>query len=193
MGKKRNNNEEEFEYEEGYYRKPVISKAIFAFLATLFLMLIVGVPVMLIISGKSKEVHVAKLNTEGVAKWEIIPEELIKDTTQETAQEPEEEEVVIDIPEEDADYTHIIETASADELTISFAGDILFDTNYAVGNAFNRNGNSAVGVVGESLLSRMNASDIMLINNEFPYSNGGAPTECKTYTFRARPETAMIL
>ena len=193
MGKKRNYNEEEYEYEEAYYRKPVISKAVFAFLATLFLMLIVGIPVMLVMSGKSKEVHVAKLNTEGVAKWEIIPEELIKDVSEETAQEPVEEEVVINIPEEDVDYTHLIETASADELTISFAGDILFDTNYAVGNAFNRNGNSAVGVVGESLLSRMNASDIMLINNEFPYSNGGAPTEGKTYTFRAKPETAVIL
>ena len=35
--------------------------------------------------------------------------------------------------------------------------------------------------------------DIMMVNNEFPYSNRGTPTEGKTYTFRARPETAQIL
>ncbi len=188
MGKNLKDNEDETEYE--YYRKPVLNKAVFAFLATLFLMLIVGVPAMLIISGKSKEVNVSKLNMEGVAKWEIVPEEPKEELV---PQEPEEEEVVINIPEEDADYTHIIEPASDDELTISFAGDILFDTNYAVGNAFSRNGNSAVGVVGESLLTRMNASDIMLINNEFPYSDGGTPTEGKTYTFRAKPGTVEIL
>ena len=153
-------------------------------------MLIVGVPVMLIMSGKSKEVTVSKLNTEGVAIWELIPEEHVEKKVEGPV---EEEEIVIEIPEEDADYTHIIETAASDELTISFAGDILFDTNYAVGNAFNRNGNSPVGVVGESLLSRMNASDIMLINNEFPYSDAGTPTEGKTYTFRARPGTVEIL
>ena len=186
MGKKINDNEDEY----GYYKKPVVNKAAFAFLATLFLMLIVGVPVMLIMSGKSKEVTVSKLNTEGVAIWELIPEEHVEKKVEGPV---EEEEIVIEIPEEDADYTHIIETAASDELTISFAGDILFDTNYAVGNAFNRNGNSPVGVVGESLLSRMNASDIMLINNEFPYSDAGTPTEGKTYTFRARPGTVEIL
>ncbi|MBR4667536.1 MAG: CapA family protein [Butyrivibrio sp.] len=186
MGKKIYNNDDEYEY----YKKPAINKAVFAFLATLFLMLIIGIPALLIISGKSKDVKVAKLNTEGIASWEIVPELLVAEDKEEIQ---EEEEVEIVIPEEDADYTHIIETANPDELTISFAGDILFDTNYAVGNAFNRNGNSAVGIVGDSLLTRMRTSDIMLVNNEFPYSEGGAPTEGKTYTFRARPGTAQIL
>ncbi len=187
MGKRINDNDDEYEYR--YYKKPALNKAVFAFLATLFLMLVIGIPAMLIISGKDKEVKVAQLNTDGVVSWDILPEIMHEDSEEETVKEKEE----IIIPEEDADYTHIIETANPDEVTVSFAGDILFDTNYAVGNAFNRNGNSARGIVGDSLLSRMNASDIMLVNNEFPYSNGGAPTEGKTYTFRARPETVEIL
>ena len=100
---------------------------------------------------------------------------------------------MIDIPEEDIEYTHVITTLYDDSITIGFAGDILFDTNYAVGNAFNRNGNSASGVVGSSLLARMNAVDIMMLNNEFPYSHRGAPREGKTFAFRAKPESASIL
>ena len=32
-----------------------------------------------------------------------------------------------------------------------------------------------------------------MINNEFPYSSRGIPTEGKQFTFRARPESASIL
>lgn len=32
-----------------------------------------------------------------------------------------------------------------------------------------------------------------MVNNEFPYSEGGAPLEGKTYTFRADPDTVKIL
>ena len=73
------------------------------------------------------------------------------------------------------------------------ARNILFDDNYAVGEAFKRHGDSVKGVFGKRLLSKMKNVDIMLVNNEFPYSLGGAPTPNKTYTFRARPETAKIL
>lgn len=33
----------------------------------------------------------------------------------------------------------------------------------------------------------------MMVNNEFPYSSRGTPTEGKQFTFRARPESAAIL
>ena len=32
-----------------------------------------------------------------------------------------------------------------------------------------------------------------MLNNEFPYSTGGAPLEGKMYTFRAAPESAAYL
>ena len=95
--------------------------------------------------------------------------------------------------QEDKEYTYSIKNKDKDYVTIGFAGDILFDDNYAVGEAFKRHGDSVKGVFGKRLLSKMKNVDIMLVNNEFPYSLGGAPTPNKTYTFRARPETAKIL
>ena len=70
-------------------------------------------------------------------------------------------------------------TASSETVTIGFAGDILFDTEYAAGNAFKNAGNTAEGVIGQSLLERMRSADIMMVNNEFAYSNGGSPTPDK--------------
>ncbi len=43
------------------------------------------------------------------------------------------------------------------------------------------------------LLERMRSADIFMLNNEFPYSNRGAPTEGKQFTFRAKPEYVQLL
>lgn len=47
--------------------------------------------------------------------------------------------------------------------------------------------------ISEDLMDEMRNADIMMINNEFPYSSRGIPTEGKQFTFRARPESASIL
>ncbi len=171
-----------------------IRTAILVFTVTLIIILGVGIPSMILISNRSKNPIV---NNENVAKtkWETIPITEIQSDNSASEENPEAEETPqpIVIPEEDEGYTHIFSPAVDDAITIGFAGDILFDDHYAVGNAFRNHGNSAVGVVGTSLLEKMNNVDIMMVNNEFPYSNGGSPTEGKTYTFRARPETASIL
>ncbi len=93
------------------------------------------------------------------------------------------------------DYSTIEETQidSGDVTTVSFAGDILFDPGYAIMNKISSNGGTVRGIIGDSLLSIMQSSDIMMINNEFPYSTGGTPTENKTFTFRANPSSASLL
>ncbi len=170
--------------------------AVKVFFVTFILALFVGIPVPFIIkgfiSGNNSQNGQDAVANAYAGGWEVIPEAAaVTGITVSVEENPTEESFYI--PDEDEAYTHIIETADEECVTIGFAGDILFDDNYAVGNAFKNHGNSAEGVIGESLLSRMRASDIMVINNEFPYSNGGSPTEGKTFTFRARPETAQIL
>ena len=123
--------------------------------------------------------------------WEEIPD---AGYAANAVVEDEENAGIADLTHEaDKDYTYTVDAKRKDAVTIGFAGDILFDDNYAVGEAFKRNGDSAKGVLGDKLLTKMNNVDIMLVNNEFPYSDRGAPTPDKTYTFRARPETAEIL
>ena len=158
------------------------------FLITLACILVVGIPALLII----KRIKTGGGDDHGflVGAWEKIPEAgYAKNITGGSGEEGG--EPVID--EEDKDYTHMIKTSDDDTVTIGFAGDILFDENYAVGDKFKRNGDTAEGIVGNSLLDKMRGVDIMMINNEFPYSGRGEPRSGKTYTFRARPETTSIL
>ncbi|WP_196805053.1 CapA family protein [Butyrivibrio sp. VCB2006] len=178
------------------------TSALKAFFITLFAIIAIGIPMLLIASGIKKGTFGKKDSSPNdyfATNWEAIPEAdrfVVTETTKVSEGEnggESQENVKWEIPEEDKDYTHVIDTMDADCVTIGFAGDILFDDNYAVGNSFKKHGNTAVGVIGDSLLNRMKMVDIMMVNNEFPYSRGGSPTEGKTYTFRARPETATIL
>ncbi len=161
-----------------------------AFLLTFFSILAVGIPGLLVYNNirNNNEDYQQGLFAN---KWEAIPEAYYALNAAVTDEESAHK--AAEIYEGDEDYTHVIGTADAETVTIGFAGDILFDAGYAVGDAFQRAGNTAEGVVGQSLLEKMRGVDIMMVNNEFPYSNGGTPTEGKTYTFRARPETVSIL
>ncbi len=161
-----------------------------AFLMTFSIILVIGIPALLII-GNYKNSNDKYQNGLFANKWEAIPEAGRAVNVAVTDEESAKRAAII--YEGDEDYTHVIGTTDPDTVTIGFAGDILFDHNYAVGDAFRRAGNTAEGVVGQSLLEKMRGVDIMMINNEFPYSNGGSPTEGKTYTFRAAPETVSIL
>ena len=160
MGKKRNDLNE-------YNRGPSI--AVIAFVVTLLAVLSIG-GIFLLILHSAKTQKSDNIVDQTISKWELIPESAwpkVNDGTDqaEDSDGSDSNQVQIEIPEEDKDYTHLIETTYGDSVTIGFAGDILFDTNYAVGNAFSRSGNSAAGVIGDSLLSRMNTVDIMMVNN----------------------------
>ena len=76
--------------------------------------------------------------------------------------------------------------------TMAFAGDVLFDDHYAITGTVRASGDISQGIMPE-VMERMQAADIMMLNNEFAYSNRGTPLEEKQFTFRARPETAAYL
>lgn len=92
--------------------------------------------------------------------------------------------------EENNIYT--VEAAEPGRVTMTFAGDILFDVNYAIMGNVRGSDDISQGIMPE-VIERMQAADIMMLNNEFAYSNRGTPTEEKQFTFRARPETAAYL
>ena len=75
-------------------------------------------------------------------------------------------------------------------ISFGFAGDILFDDEYAMMANLLRRGVSIENGISEPLLAQMHDVDIMMVNNEFSYTNRGTPTEGKTYTFRA--DTSMV-
>ena len=78
-------------------------------------------------------------------------------------------------------------------ISFGFAGDILFDDEYAMMANLLRRGVSIENGISEPLLAQMHDVDIMMVNNEFSYTNRGTPTEGKTYTFRADTSTVSYL
>lgn len=85
------------------------------------------------------------------------------------------------------------EAANEGEVTVTFAGDILFDPSYSVMASLLQRSNGIYDSISADLMEEMKNADIMMVNNEFPYSGRGVPTEGKQFTFRAKPESAAIL
>lgn len=79
-----------------------------------------------------------------------------------------------------------------EEATLLFAGDILFDDSYTVMITMRKRGDIRA-CFSEETLREMEEADIFMLNNEFTYTNRGEPTPDKTYTFRAKPESAAML
>lgn len=79
------------------------------------------------------------------------------------------------------------ETADSDKMaestTLIFAGDLIYGSTFCT----NYDKEGMTGVVSEELLAEMNAADITMVNEEFPFSTRGIPMEDKQYTFRADP------
>lgn len=135
------------------------------------------------------------------ASWEKIPEESTDKKAKEDLQ------TGLQQGEEEARYAKVLndpeymkanriipwETDDKEVVTLGFVGDILFDDEYAImANLINRGGTIEKGI-SQELLSKMQEVDILIANNEFPYTRRGTPTEGKTYTFRADPDTVAYL
>lgn len=85
------------------------------------------------------------------------------------------------------------DAANPDRVTITFAGDILFDANYAVMARVVQNGGDIASGIAPDLIGEMKSADIMMLNNEFPYSDRGEPLEDKQFTFRAKTSAVSYL
>lgn len=79
------------------------------------------------------------------------------------------------------------------EIKLCFAGDVLLDPGYAIMASLLQRGGDLTTCFDEELLNIMRDSDVFMINNEFPYSDRGAPLPEKQFTFRAKPEYAQML
>lgn len=110
-----------------------------------------------------------------------------------TEDEPEEE-----LPEYEEIYDPVgkeysIVCADSGNVTLAFVGDVGFAQGYATINKYRSNGSDIHKSLDEGVLSTMESVDIMMANNEFPYSDRGTPTANKTYTFRADPKDVHIM
>lgn len=103
-----------------------------------------------------------------------------KETTQDT--EPASESVTEDE-----------ETPGSYDFTICFAGDICLSSNSIPYKSLQESENGLEDCVSPTFLNALKDADLACINNEFAYSNRGAPLEGKAYTFCADPESVSVL
>ena len=103
----------------------------------------------------------------------------------------ENEEVVEEVIEVAAES--VPEVTGEYDFTLCFAGDINFDESWATTQFLNTCENGIYDCIDSELIDTMQQADIMWINNEFTYSNGGQPLAGKAYTFRANPERVKNL
>ena len=94
---------------------------------------------------------------------------------------------------ESEEQIYVRKPKSPDKVTLSFAGDISFAEGYANMVYYHSNGDDITRCIAPEVIARIDAADIMMINNEFTYSTRGTPLSGKTFTFRAKPETAANL
>lgn len=125
-----------------------------------------------------------------------VNEEKEKAAIEEATKTEEEEGEVTE--EEPLVYTYDqgikwFEPKTEGETVLAFAGDILFDDEYAVMVNIESRKGKIYDSISADLLKEMTDADIFMLNNEFTYTSRGEPTAEKQFTFRADPETADYL
>lgn len=76
------------------------------------------------------------------------------------------------------------------EVNILFGGDVLLSSPQL--NLYDKNNFLVQAILSEELISEMKHADIMMFNQEFPFSNQGDKMEDKQYTFRTDPKRVNI-
>ncbi len=123
----------------------------------------------------------------------VTVEEIV--TEVEITEESIEEEsiTIIETAESETEEVAELESQNPYDFTICFAGDINLDEAWCTTQYLNEQPNGISDCISKELLEHMNEADIMCLNNEFTFSNGGEPLPDKMYTFRANPERVSVL
>lgn len=170
-------------------------RPVVAFLLTLCAVLTVGIAGMMIakilIPGPEDETGD---DVTGRVDFRVASEEIPQNAKEEIA-EPVSRYAAELSDEEYRKANNILawESSSQDTVTFGFVGDFLLDDEYAIMANLLRRGATIENGISEPLLAQMRDVDILVANNEFPFTDRGAPTEDKTFTFRADTNAVSYL
>lgn len=162
------------------YRRKKKSNFILPFLITLTVVVSLGMFALYsykwITTDRAKEYSHFQLTKEEISEEEI--REIIEQNGR-YADILNDEEYLVE------NNIYVKNAANDESISVTFAGDILFDPEYGVMAALQLNGGNISNGIAPDVIAEMKSADIMMLNNEFPYSDAGTPTEGKKFTFRA--------
>lgn len=136
--------------------------------------LCIGIPLLALffLSMEIAEDHAIKSEEPSISYVSSLPEDSI-----------EEEKM----PETDDLVTPEV-TVQESSVLLSFTGDVYFSEHYL--EQYDRGGIAALA--DEEMRAFMEDADLLMFNEEFPFSLSGEPMEDKTYTFRTDPKYVKI-
>lgn len=152
-----------------------MKKSVRVTLYVLSLLMVAGVFVLIIFSGRTKKTDSSDVKpTMDVTVEETVTEEEVAAPTEEAETETE---LVAETEEPQKDTV------------LMFAGDVMlahqvFEANYEA--------EGITGILSKELLTEMQEADILMVNHEFAFSTQGSP-EDKQYTFRSDPKYVTTL
>ncbi len=168
------------------------------FVITLCLVLSVGVAGILILAllkGEGLDGPGGDAEDQGGIHffWEKIPEQETEEEVSAEVQGTRYGEELADVQYMEENHILAWEGSNEDTVTLGFVGDILLDDEYAIMANLLRRGMTIENGVSEAMLAKLQGVDILVANNEFPFTERGTPTEGKTFTFRADTDTVSYL
>lgn len=89
--------------------------------------------------------------------------------------------------------TEAVDQKKTKPIILDFAGDINFDESSKPMARYDEKKKGILGGLSSDLVKEMKTADVMMLNNEFSYSNRGIKTKNKSFTFRANPNRVKIL
>ncbi len=129
----------------------------------------------------------------------VVPDEIVNETDasgqavlSEAEEMAKENERLLNEAIEKGENAYLVHCAESERVTFAFAGDILLDDEYAMMFHYRSRGSDINDTFSADLLERMRSADVFMLNNEFPFSTRGTPTEGKTFTFRANPANVQL-
>lgn len=89
--------------------------------------------------------------------------------------------------------TYLIDDDIVGDIVMDFTGDLSVADGVATTIYMDHQKNGITDCFSESLLEEMQSADIMMVNNEFAYTNRGTALAGKAYTFRGDPSRVSLL
>lgn len=150
------------------------------------------------ISGENTQMHKMDIDSDDEAPVIVFetdddPVIFMEEDTEEEVEEIPEEVVEEEMIWDDENKIYSKKAQNNEEVILDFIGDVSFSDGYANMSVLREKGEGIRGVLSQDVFNEFYNADILMMNNEFPYSSGGSPREGKKFTFRAQPDTVSYL
>lgn len=91
------------------------------------------------------------------------------------------------------DKTYVLDKQTDGDIVIDFTGDVSFAEGIATTDYMDHQMNGVYDCFSKELLDEMQSADILMINNEFAYTDRGTALAGKAYTFRSNPSRVSLM